>query len=217
MLSFAEEIYLLALDDTTGQTVLSDGQLTLDRALIVAALDELSFMARLDTDLDTLIVLDDSPTGNPILDAILEPLRASGRGNRPLRPCLDDLFDSNLDIATLTRSELVRKQVIREVSGRVFWVIPSRRYPVIDNRELIDAERRLRAVITDHNAIPDPRDAVLISLVTACGLFPDILSPRELRRHQQRIDQIARLDLVGRNLIDKLHEVQLAFASPRIF
>lgn len=217
MLSFAEEIYLLALDDTTGQTLLADGRLTLERALIVAALDELSFMRRLDTDLESLIVLDTSPTCNPVLDAVLEPLRAGGTGVRPLRPCLDDLFDADLHIAKLTCQELVRKQVIRIASGRVFWVLPSRLYPVVDNRELIDVERRLRAIITDHAAIPDARDAVLISLVTACGLFRDILSPRELRRHQQRIDEIARLDLVGRTLIDKLHEVQLAMVSPRLF
>lgn len=216
MLSFAEEIYLLALDDTSGQTLLTDGRLTLDRALIVAVLDELSFMGRLDTDLESLIVLDASPTGNPILDAVLVPLRAVGSGARPLGPALDDLFDAELDIEAQTRQELVRKQVIKEVSGKIFWVIPSRRYPVIDNRELIDVERRLRAIVTDHEAIPEPRDAVLISLVTACGLFSDILSARELRRHQPRIDTISRLDQVGRSLIDKLNEVQMVFATPRL-
>ena len=217
MLNFAEEIYLLALDDTSGQTLLHDGRLTLERALTVAALDELSFMRRLDSDFESLIVDDTTPTGDAILDAVLAQLQAGGLGARPLRPCLDVLFEAELDLTTLTCRQLVRKQVIKEVSGRVLWVIPARRYPVVDNRELIDAERRLRAIVTDPTAIPEPRDAVLISLVTACGLFDDLLSPRELRRYQQRIEDISRLDLVGRSLIDKLHEIQMAIVNPRLF
>ncbi len=213
MLSFAEEIYLLALDDMTGQTVLAGGQIALNQALVVGVLGELSFMHRLDADLESLMVLDASPTGNPILDTVLTPLRAAGLGSRSLRTCLDDLYRTASAIETLTREELVRKQVIKAVAGRVFWVIPSRRYPVIDNRELIDVERRLRAIVTDPEMIPDPRDAVLVSLVTACGLFPEILSPRELRRHQERIHQLSRLDLVGGALIDHLNGLNLAIAT----
>lgn len=213
MLSFAEEIYLLALDDTTGQTILAGGQMALNQALVVAVLGELSFMRRLDADLESLVVLDASPTGNPILDTVLTPLRAAGEGSRPLRRCLDDLYQTASAIETLTRQELVRQQVIKEVAGRTFWVIPARRYPVIDNRELIDVERRLRAMVTDPEVIPDPRDTVLVSLVTACGLFTDILSPRELRRHQERIHQISRLDLVGGSLIDHLNGLNLAIAT----
>lgn len=213
MLSFAEEIYLLALDDMTGQTVLAGGQIALNQALVAGVLGELSFMRRLDADLEALIVLDASPTGNPILDTVLTPLRTAGLGPRPLRRCLDDLYRTASTIETLTREELVRKQVIKSVAGRVFWVIPSRRYPVIDNRELIDVERRLRAIVTDPEMIPDPRDTVLVSLVTACGLFPEILSPRELRRSQERIHQLSRLDLVGGSLIDHLNSLNLAMAT----
>lgn len=216
MLSFAEEIYLLALDDTTGKIALTDRPLMLGQALVGAVLGELSFMERLDSDPEALIVNDASPTGNPILDCVLTPLRAAKSGRLPLRSCLDDLRAVAPAIETLTRQELVRKQVIREVAGRILWVIPSRRYPVIDNRELIDAERRLRAIITDADAIPEPRDTVLISLVAACQLFQDILSPRELRRHAERIEQLSRLDLVGRNVIQNIRSFYIAMAAGHV-
>jgi golgi phosphoprotein 3 len=213
MLSFAEEIYLLALDDSTGQFSLNGGQAALRQALIVAILGELSFLHRIDSDIETLIVLDASEVGNPILDSVLTPLRAIGTGPHPLLGSLDKLNQGVSDVITLTRQELMRKQIIKEVSGRLLWVIPSRRYPVVDSRELVDVERRLHALIIDPDVIPDPRDTVLVSLVAACGLFPEILSPREMRRHQQRIDSISHLDLIGGNLIQSLQNQNLAIAS----
>ncbi len=200
MLSFAEEIYLLSLDDTTGKMAVAEERVVLGAALVGAVLGELSFMERIDSDKDDLILLDTSPTGNPILDCVLTPLRATGWERLPLRQALDQLQDVGGELERLARQSTIAKGIVEEKKERLFWVISTRRYPVIDNRELVDVERRLRAIVTDPELLPDPRDTVLIGLVEMCGLFEEILSPREYRRHAERIRQLARLDLVSQKV-----------------
>lgn len=68
MLGFVEEIVLLQLDDTQGRFV----DLPLSAAEIVlggAALMELALANRIDTDIDHLVVVDRTPTGDEILAA----------------------------------------------------------------------------------------------------------------------------------------------------
>ena len=47
----------------------------------------------------------------------------------------------------------------------------------------------MRTLFSDD--IPDPRDIVIISLASACGVFESILSPDELTQVRERIDFIA--------------------------
>ena len=51
MLSFAEEIYLLSLDDITGKLIVPSKEIILNTVLVGAVLGELSFLNKVDTDL----------------------------------------------------------------------------------------------------------------------------------------------------------------------
>ena len=62
MLTFPEEIVLLALDDKTGKFV-DLPPLAMDQALAGAALLELAFQNRIDTDLTHLSLVNPKPTG----------------------------------------------------------------------------------------------------------------------------------------------------------
>ena len=79
MLGFVEEIVLLQLDDTHGSFV----DLPLSAADVVlagAALMELALHNRIDTDLEQLIVVDPTPTGDEILDDVLVQLGRPATG-----------------------------------------------------------------------------------------------------------------------------------------
>ena len=76
MLTFPEDVVLLLLDDEEG-VFLSVGKNTLELALTGSVLMELGFANRIDTDLERLTVVDPVPTGNPLLDDVLE--RIAGR------------------------------------------------------------------------------------------------------------------------------------------
>ena len=181
MLSFAEEIYLLALDDVTGKIVITSKEVVLNSVLVGAVLSELAFIGKIDNDVENLFILNTDATDSPILNSVLDVLKESGRKEMPLSRCLQILLPRAKDIEQLVLKELIRKGILKQIDEKLFWFFPSRRYPIIDNVEITDVERRLRNLVLS-SEIPDPRDAVMVSMVNACGLFPEILSSRELRR-----------------------------------
>jgi golgi phosphoprotein 3 len=86
-------------------------------------------------------------------------------------------------------------------------VFHTRRYPVIDDREQREVKTRLRQLLlTDE--IPDPRDIVLICLIDACGLLALVLTPDEISRTQKRVEQLARLDLIGQAVTRAVAEIR---------
>jgi hypothetical protein len=207
MLSFAEEIYLLALDDVTGKIVITSKEVVLNSVLVGAVLSELAFIGKIDNDVENLFILNTDATDSPILNSVLDVLRESGRKEMPLSRCLQILLPRAKDIEQLVLKELIRKGILKQVDEKLFWFFPSRRYPIIDNVEITDVERRLRNLVLS-SEIPDPRDAVMVSMVNACGLFPEILSSRELRRCEARIEEIAKFDMVSQKINELIRQVQ---------
>ena len=207
MLSFAEEIYLLALDDVTGKVVITSKEVVLNSVLIGAVLSELSFMGRIDNDAENLYILNTDATDSPVLDEVLDVLRKSGKTEVSLSRCLQVLLPESKNVEQLVLKELIGKGILKQVNEKLFWFFPSRRYPIIDNVEVTDVERRLRNLVLS-NEIPDPRDAVLVSLVNACGLFSEILSSRELRRCEGRIEEISKYDMVCQKINELIRQVQ---------
>ena len=97
--------------------------------------------------------------------------------------------------------------MLRQDDGRFLWVFHTRRYPVIDDREQREVKTRLRQLLlTDE--IPDPRDVVLICLIDACGLLGLVLTPDEIAGGQQRVEQLARLDLIGQAVTKAVAEIR---------
>ena len=206
MLSFAEEIYLLALDDVTGKIASYSEEISLSYALIGAVLCELSLLNKIDTDPDKLYIIDEKPTGNIILDEVLFILGESNT-DMPVSYWLKILLSNASETEDLVLNQLIEKGILKRVDERIFWVFHTRRYPVIDNKEIKNVEERLREIILG-DEIPDPRDAILISLVYACNLFEEILSPKERKRSEKRIQSLAKLDLVGREVVDMIKEIK---------
>ena len=205
MLGFVEEIVLLQIDDRHG-TFIDLPQSAGDVVIAGAALMELALANRIDTDLERLFVVDASPTGDDILDGVLARLAAS----------TDELTSSGaIALVTLDSRKfqeralqrLVDKRVLRQGDGRWLWVFHTRRYPVLDDTEQREVKTRLRQVLLS-DEIPDPRDVVLICLIDACGLLGLVLTPDEIERTQKRVEQLARLDLIGQAVTRAVAEIR---------
>lgn len=204
MLGMVDEIVLLRLDDTHGTLV----DLPLSAADVVlagAALMDLALCNRIDTDLQHLIVVDQTATGDDILDEVLAALAAAGE------------LTSAAAIELVTRGarryhekalrHLLDKGILREQDGRFLWVFRTRRYPVVDDTEQREVRTRLRQVLlTDE--IPDPRDVVLICLIDACNLLDLVLTPAEIASTKPRVEQLARLDLIGQAVTKAVGEIR---------
>jgi Golgi phosphoprotein 3 len=193
MLGFVEEIVLLLLDDARGRLV--DIPLSaFDVVIAGAALMDLAIRNRIDTDLERLVLVDATPTGDDILDDALAKI--AGSGEESVVGCLDRIAGAAADYRARALARLVAQRVLREENGRFLWVFHTRRYPVIDDREPREVRARLRRILlTDE--IPEPRDIVLICLIEACRLIGFILTAEEATKIAPRLEQLGRMDLIG--------------------
>lgn len=209
MLRITEEVLLLIIDSEKGgiQSSLTDH--SRDVVIAGAVLTDLALEGRIDTDLQQLIPIDPTPLGDNLLD-----------------PTLADIFreTDRHDTAywvtrTAARSDEVRHRAlgrlvmhgILETAGNGMFFLSRlvsrvRRYPPASARATEDVEFRIMRMIFSQE-IPEPRDAVIIGLAAAGGVFERLLSQQELADAQERIEQIAQLDLIGRTVAEALRQV----------
>lgn len=203
MLSFAEEICLLALDEESGKFTIPSKDVVLHTVLIGAALIELSFLKRIDTDQDDIHLLDSTPTGNSVLDTVLDYVTRMNLDGYKIYHCLKILTPKAKELEEKAINELLKKKILEKVDKKFLWISAGQRYPVIDNKKIENVETRLKEIILS-DEIPEPREAVLISLVHACDLFKEILSPKELTRSKERIENLSKLELVSREILNQI-------------
>jgi hypothetical protein len=206
MLTFAEEIMLLMLDDEDG-TFLPTRTSAVEYVLAGAVLLDLAFASRIDTDERQLLLLDQTPTGNPILDRVLNRISSSG-GTRDTRAWIEKITSEDTDeIRSMALDGLVKRGILEARDEKFLWVFRSRRYPVIDGRAEREAKLRVSGVLLSDD-IPDPRDVAMICLVDACGILPDIFSEREIDRAAPRIEQLRKMDLIGQEVGGAVAEIE---------
>ena len=206
MLTFTEEILLLLLDDDDGSFV-PISKANLSCALAGAALMDLAFAYRIDTDPKALVVNDPTPTGNPMLDRILEKI-AAREESADTRTWIRVLsVEDAPDIREQALESLVARGILVQRETRVLWAFRARRYPTIDGN--VEQEVRLRiADVLFSDDIPDPRDVALIGLVDACDILGEIFPQRELEQCRPRIEQLRKMDLIGRELAAAIADIE---------
>ena len=188
-LTITEEVLLLILDAERGDIRSSLPPHCRDIVMAGAALMDLAPENRIDTDLERLVVVEEAPLGDDLLDPILSDIareadtrdtafwlaRIAGRGEAFRRTAIERLVG--------------RKILEAETNGLFFLsraVSRARRYPTVGAKTTEDVQFRImRTIFSDD--IPDPRDLVIISLAAACNVFESILSREELAGVRDRI------------------------------
>jgi Golgi phosphoprotein 3 len=206
MLTLVEELMLLVLDDETGK-IQPLPVYSLEYASGGAVLLDLALRDKIDCDLEKVTVVDDSPTEEPVLDPVLEHLAAAAKP-RGTKEWLVELSRMP-EIRQRALDQLVERRILRCEDQKFLWVFGTRRYPVVDGREEREVKRRIMEIIYS-DEIPLPRDAILVSLVKACSLFPSILDIREVNATWNRIQKVAGLDLMARQILDCVESLQAA-------
>lgn len=207
MLTFVEEIVLLALDDKKGNFV-DLPPLALDQALAGAALLELAFQNRIDTDLTHLTLVSDKATGDQMLDPLLNEIVAA-KDKKNAKYWVGVISADGEKIRDAALAKLVGKGVLKKEEKKFLWVIPGRRYPMIQDQEEQEVRTRIRQVVVD-GVVPSPRDVVIISLASACQLLRTVFSDADLLKYSPRIAEVAKMDLIGRAVSKSVAEVQEA-------
>ena len=210
MLTFAEEIMLLLLEDEDGKIVhVPDHYLRC--VLSGAVLMDLALMGKVDTDLDTLVIIDSEPTDDILLDPVLERITEEG-GEHDAQYWVEHCQDLAGEIRENALARLCEKGILTQEDDLFLWVFKSRRYPLVDG--VADREVKLRIMsILFSDEIPDPRDIAIIGLMNAGGLFQYLLSEREMKGVADRIDQVRSMDLIGQAVTLSVREIERQLAQ----
>jgi Golgi phosphoprotein 3 len=210
-ITILEEFLLLALDDSSGQFH-SLARSTLDCASAGAVLMDLTLRQRIDNDLRDMFVTNGTPTGNPILDPVLQLMSiAPVLTPKPIIYWLQQLADEGQSLREQALRQLEANGILRREDAKILWVFGTRRYPILQEKERREAKLRVLGVIL-RDDIPDAHDIMLVALAHACDLFRHILSDHELVQATSRIEQVAKMDLIGQAVAKAVTEIETAIA-----
>ena len=212
MLRFAEEIILLMLHDDDGKFAHVPSW-SMDRALAGAVLMDLALENRIDTDPENLVLIDSTPVGDSLLDPTLAEIAAGEQ--RDARYWVEHTAKKGEQIREEALSRLVGAGILEQHDDRFLWVFRSRRYPLVDGKAEREVKLRIMEVLFS-DQIPAPRDVVIIALADACGIFRELLPKRELQQAADRIEQVRKLDLIGRAMAETIHDMEMWLAASRI-
>jgi hypothetical protein len=194
MPTIPERLLLLSLDDD-GQP--RDPQGTLGYALAGAALTELLLAGRFAHRDDRLEVASAAPTGDPVLDHVLDQVEAEPK-HRKLQWWVYRLGGGWRGPVVRNRliDHLTATGVLAKGQERLLGLFPVTRHPPTDTTADDQARAAVRAVLVEGQD-PDEPTAALIALVEVSGLVDACVQPPERRQARQRAKQIAAGDQVG--------------------
>ena len=211
MLRFAEEIVLLLLDEQRGGLA-PVPERSLHIILSGAVLMELALEGRIDTDANLLFLIDATPLDDDLLDPTLAEI-ARVDAARPTGDWILDVSVGGEKFLDLALERLTRRGIL-ETDRDGFWsltpiVSRSRRYPVESSGTQEEVRLRIMRILFSDD-IPTPRDIVLIVLASACDLFSRLLSRDELAAVHERIELLAKMDLIGQAVASVLTRTEPA-------
>lgn len=180
----AEELLLLAYDDQTGKA--TGSRIGLDLGMAAGVLVDLALAGRVAYVDGYLKVLDPTPTGEPIADAVL----AKAAGDEPHTPA-QWLQRLRHRLRTRVLEDLIARGVVKDVDETQMEYIHVHRYPTTDPAYEAEIRRRLADALTGES-ICDERTAALATLLSVCRMEPALRLPADqtVRAHQ-RLEQIA--------------------------
>ncbi len=212
-----DELILLMLDEQSGYLEMVPSW---DFSCVIAGaiIADLALEFRIDTDLDSLHLIDAKPTGDSTLDPTLKEISES-HGTFSTQYWIEKNTSRSEDIVTVTLDRLVEKGILEHETGD-FWslsrsVSRTKTYPTVDGSSREEAKSRILNVILN-DIIPDPRDVILICLMHACGGFKLVLSEEDYQEKIERIEMLASMDLVGQSISKAVKQSTITPKTKRV-
>ena len=201
-LSLTDELVLVLINEQNGYFHQVPGW-NLNCAIVGAVLAQLSLLSRIDTDMDAVHLVDPTATGDPALDPILEQIAADPI-QRNAQYWIERLVLHAEPVIDLTLDRLVDLNILERHNGEFYTLASTKfRSNPHDNAREGTAGQFIKARIGEiifSDSIPGPRDVIIISLVNTCDVFRFIFELDE--EAEKRIDNICRMDLIGRSIAD---------------
>ena len=205
-LTLPEELILMLLNPENGYFHQVPGW-DLNCVLAGAVLAELSMIGRIDTDLDSLFLIDATETGDPCLDPFLKAI-AEEEETRDTRYWVEKLAPRAERVVDMTLERLVDMKILEQHAGE-FWTLARNAQTGkfgggFSDGTLVDFVKTRIARQIFEDEIPDPRDAILISLIDSCDVFRFMFQLEE--EQEERIKLIRQTALIGRTIAEAVSE-----------
>ena len=197
MLTMLEEVVLLAVDEHSGN-LRSAREFSTAYALVGAVFFDLALARKIDTDTESIQIIDRTPTGNATLDRVLGEMAAKPELTT-VRDWIEHLFHQRGDLEGEALASLIAQGVLRHEKSKLLWIIEIERFPLADNARHSDVRERLREAILK-DGIPDTRDIMLVSIAEPCGLLGYVLTEDQAAARQQRIGMLCGLETISRKV-----------------
>lgn len=197
MLTMLEEVVLLAVDERTGN-LRSTREFGTAYALVGAVFFDLALARKIDTDTETIQIIDSTPTGNPTMDRVLAAM-----GQKPdltsVRQWIEEIFLHRRDLEGEALHRLIESGILRHEKSKLLWVIDIERFPLVNDKPQQHVKTRLaHAILSDD--IPDTRDIMLVSIAEPCGLLPYVLADEQIDARKERIRMLSNLETISRKV-----------------
>ncbi len=208
-LNIPQEFILTILNEQNGYFHQVEGW-TLNCATIGAVLADLSLKSRIDTDEESLFLLDSTKTGDPALDLCLEEFASHPNLEEP-RYWIERLAVHSEDIIDATLKQLINSEILTRHDGEFYttnhcaWHAELERYPQSETVGKYIKSRIAKVIFTD--IIPDPRDSLIIGLLSACDIIKFIFELGE--DEKKRIDQVCKTELINRVISTAVKQVAI--------
>ncbi len=201
MLSMLEEVVLLAVDEKTGG-LRSTREFGTAYALVGAVFFDLALARKIDSDTETIHIIDTTPTGNATLDRVLAHM-ASRPGLTTVRAWLEEIFRQRDDLEGEALQSLIAQGILRHEKSKLLWIIDVERFPMVDNKPQQHVKVRLaNTILSDH--IPQTRDIMLVSIAEPCGLLGYVLSDAVMATRRHRIQLLCNMETISRKVADAI-------------
>lgn len=198
-LSIPEEILLLSLGETKG--AIPDSK-KFEVVLSASILMDLALQNRLDSDLEKLILVKDTPTGDPVLDESIA-LMFKKQEDRDPAYWIAQIALRSREFVEFILANLTVKRIVTIERKKVLWLFTSRKFPLLNDGEIKEIRNRVHTLIFS-DAIPDVKDIVLVSLLHYGDMLSAVFTSEEIIAGKERIEQIAKMDLIGQAISKSL-------------
>ena len=200
---------MIALDDEEGK-VIPSCEYVLDSGIVSAILLELGLLGRVAFKNGKIGLVNAKPTGNPVIDMVLEKVQNNSVVLELLQ-VLCDYFKSSL------RSELdkllVKRGILRMEKTKLLWIPVSQR---MDN-ENYAYEKEIRKIVQDivfKNAKPQVPYFILLVLVSTCRIFDEIFSqPEDLLDAEAKVRSVLQSGDLEAEMLAVLNSLPAHFAG----
>jgi len=200
MITISEEVLLLILHYDNGCANYDLSPRAVHGMMAGAILLDLCEQNRIKVDNGSLVIINPCPTEYTFLNRAL-----SWIGKNAIRHDAADWLSRLFSQADTIQQELsdllVARGILAHRSGGRYFVMGSHHFTTKDGKSFRDIRRWVAGILLCEEK-PTYRDTMIINLASECGLWNDLVDDSAMGVITSRIDDIVRVDMIGRSVAD---------------